>query len=55
MEKFMGCNLVVNRDRIVGENNIDAPKIQNNFWCYQIINYNIEIFSIAQCQKSYRS
>ena len=36
MEKFMGCNLVVNRDITAGGNNIGAPKIQNNFWCYQI-------------------
>ena len=39
MEKFMGRNLVVNRDRTVAGNNIGAPKIQNNFWCYQIMQY----------------
>ena len=36
MEKFMGRNLVVNRDITVGGNNIGAPKIQNNFWYHQI-------------------
>ena len=35
-----------NNESILGENNIDTPKIHNNFWHFQIAIFLL--FSIAQ-------